>query len=174
MGKLQKQAGKFKELETEFNYNFAEDVVDGEKLSKSDVERFIQLCEDAMVVSFHKYGPVREGFGPGKAIFAIDSLKAKQKLYDDGGVVKDEYQEPGNIEFLVDVFNYAMIEAMCPREDLSYKKLVKLGKEAMREFINPKHPTAYYRPTDASIGRATIEGMSDRPNKYKASVTNFR
>jgi adenylate kinase family enzyme len=65
-------------------------------------EKFIQGMKDRMVVSYYKYGPVKDGF-PHK----VNALETLQKRLE-------QYQITGNTEFLMDVANYAMIEFMFP------------------------------------------------------------
>ncbi len=66
-------------------------------------EPFVSLMKNRMEVSFHKYGPIKEGF-PHK-VDAISSLTARLR----------EYAKTGNTEYLVDAANFAMIEFMLPR-----------------------------------------------------------
>jgi hypothetical protein len=68
-------------------------------------EQFLQSMLDAMAVSFHKYGPVAKAY-PEKR----DALK-------DARVRLMEYQKTGDMRFLVDVANFAMIEAMHPGKE---------------------------------------------------------
>lgn len=56
--------------------------------------------KNRMVVSFHKYGPLKEAY-PHK-VNAIVSLTDRLR----------KYAETGNTEFLVDAANFAMIEFM--------------------------------------------------------------
>lgn len=78
-------------------------------MSKSDIlqtefsERFVELMKNRMEVSFHKYGPIRNGF-PHK-VDAIGSLTTRLR----------EYAKTGNTEYLVDAANFAMIEFLLPR-----------------------------------------------------------
>lgn len=65
-------------------------------------EQFLQSMLDAMAVSFHKYGPVAKAY-PEKR----DALK-------DARVRLMEYQKTGDMRFLVDAANFAMIETMHP------------------------------------------------------------
>lgn len=58
--------------------------------------------KNRMVVSFHKYGPLKEAY-PHK-VNAIVSLTDRLR----------KYAETGNTEFLVDAANFAMIEFMFP------------------------------------------------------------
>lgn len=76
--------------------------------------KFTGLMEDAMGLSFFKYGPVAEAY-PHK-VDAIKSLKVRL----------DKYAETGNLEWLVDVANFAMIE-----------------------FMHPKHQNAHFEPQDS-------------------------
>ena len=57
-----------------------------------------------MIQSYYKYGPVRANYGVSKRVNSIKSLKK----------YLDEYERTGNIEFLTDVANFAMIEFMYP------------------------------------------------------------
>lgn len=65
-----------------------------------------------MAVSFYKYGKLADAY-PHK-VSAVDSLKARLKLYLEGGMVKGENILPGNTEYLMDVANFAMIEFLRP------------------------------------------------------------
>lgn len=69
---------------------------------------FLQGMVARMGVSFHKYGPVRQGF-PAK-VDAIASLKTRL----------ERYEEDGNTEWLMDVANFAMIEFMHPAHPLAH------------------------------------------------------
>jgi hypothetical protein len=72
--------------------------------------RFTDLMRAAMLVSFHKYGPVREAY-PNR-VNAIDSLRLRL----------EKYAATGNTEYLVDAANFAMIEWMYPaRPDAFFK-----------------------------------------------------
>jgi hypothetical protein len=66
-------------------------------------EEFLQGMIDRMMVSYHKYGAVSDGF-PDR-VDAIGSLKLRL----------DKYAETGNTEFLIDAANFCMIEFMHPR-----------------------------------------------------------
>jgi hypothetical protein len=59
----------------------------------------------AMMVSFHKYGRVAQAY-PGK-FDAIADIRARLR----------KYVETGDKQYLVDVANFAMIEAMHPRHE---------------------------------------------------------
>jgi hypothetical protein len=64
--------------------------------------RFHDLMDKAMMVSYHKYGPVAEGY-PDR-VNAIETLRLRLA----------KYEETGNAEHLVDLANFAMIEFMHP------------------------------------------------------------
>lgn len=69
-------------------------------------EHFDQLRKNRMIVSFHKYGPVRENYG-NKLVNAIQNLEKRLELY----------KKTGNTEYLCDVANFAMIEFMYPQHE---------------------------------------------------------
>lgn len=70
-----------------------------------DSPKFHDRMRQAMTVSFHKYGPLKDAY-PHK-VNAIASLKKRLKLYE----------KTGNADYLVDVGNFAMIEFMRPAHD---------------------------------------------------------
>lgn len=90
---------------------------------------FIVGMLSRMATSFEKYGPIRDGF-PHK-INAIESLKLRLA----------RYEQTGNIEYLMDVSNFAMIEATLPR-----------------------HPSAHFKAEDshASPGRVHNTGLTSQ------------
>ncbi|QDT07787.1 hypothetical protein K227x_62150 [Rubripirellula lacrimiformis] len=71
-------------------------------------EEFVEMMRSRMLVSFHKYGPIRDAY-PHK-VDAIASLQTRLR----------EYERTGNTEFLIDAANFAMIEFMCPSHDQSH------------------------------------------------------
>lgn len=64
---------------------------------------FVRGMRDRMAMSYHKYGPVRQGF-PDK----VDAMSSMEQRVL-------EYQRTGNSEFLIDAANFLMIEFMLPR-----------------------------------------------------------
>jgi hypothetical protein len=89
----------------------------------------------AMLVSAYKYGEVSEAYP--ERVNAIESL----------GLRLAKYAETGNVEYLVDVANFAMIE-----------------------FMHPRHAKAHFKATDAdgSPGRvATNTDVYDAPVRYR-------
>lgn len=79
-------------------------------LDKEYSKRFDELRQNAIIVSYHKYGPARENFQKGM-VDAIGSLKKNLK----------KFEETGNTEYLVDVANYAMFRFMYPQGNESYR-----------------------------------------------------
>lgn len=88
-------------------------------------QRFVQGMADRMALSFFKYGAVADAY-PHK-VDAIESLKKRLA----------RYEEKGNLEELMDLANFALIE-----------------------FIRPKHPAAHFVAEDsaASPGRVWNTG----------------
>lgn len=78
-------------------------------LSTEYSERFDTLRKNRMVVSFHKYGPLKINYGD-KLISAISNLEERLRLY----------KETGNTEYLADVANFAMIEFMFPQHPMAH------------------------------------------------------
>jgi hypothetical protein len=76
-------------------------------------EPFADGMRRRMAVSFHKYGRVADAAGKMDAVASLKTRLAK-------------YEEDGNIEWLMDVANFAMIE-----------------------YMQPQHPDAHYRATDS-------------------------
>lgn len=75
------------------------------KLAAPETEfstEFVQAMANRMAVSFHKYGPVFEGY-PAR-------VNALQSMVDRMA----KYNETGNGEWLVDAANFLMIEFMHP------------------------------------------------------------
>lgn len=72
-------------------------------LARDFSNKFVQLMKNRIVVSHYKYGWVSDTY-PDLAD-AVASLEQRLKLY----------KRTGNLEFLVDVGNFAMIEYMRPR-----------------------------------------------------------
>lgn len=91
----------------------------------------------AMLVSAYKYGKLAVAYP--ERVNAIESLKLRLA----------SYAETGNVEHLISIANYAMIE-----------------------FMHPAHPEAFYAATDAvgSPGRvAAHTEIYDAPNQFRNS-----
>lgn len=65
-------------------------------------EEFVSGMRDRMVVSFYKYGPLKNAY-PTK-VKALDSIEQRLR----------KYKETKNTEYLIDAANFAMIEFMRP------------------------------------------------------------
>jgi hypothetical protein len=77
--------------------------------------QFIQGMADRMSTSYYKYGAVADAY-PSK-VDAIASLKVRL----------DRYERTGNLEYLMDVANFAQIE-----------------------YMRPRHPDAHFKAEDSS------------------------
>lgn len=67
-------------------------------------ERFDKIRKDMMVMSYYKYGPMKENYEKFKCMDALGNIEKRIQ----------KYKETGNTEFLADVANFAMIEFMYP------------------------------------------------------------
>ena len=91
----------------------SEIMLSREEILKTEFfEDFIVLMRNAMVDSFAKYGPVSADYGHGKP---MDSSEAMAKCFLD-------FQKDPNLEHLVDVANYAMIQFKFPTVKGAYYK----------------------------------------------------
>jgi hypothetical protein len=73
--------------------------------------RFHDMMDNAMMVSFYKYGAVAEGFP--ERLNALESLQLRLRYYVESDLKRGI--APGNVEYLVDAANFAMIEFMHPK-----------------------------------------------------------
>lgn len=85
--------------------NSRDEILDKEYSFEFDEKR-----KNAILVSYHKYGPSKENFKKGM-VDAIGSLKKNLK----------KFEETGNTEYLVDIANYAMFRFMYPQGNESYR-----------------------------------------------------
>lgn len=95
-----------------------------EGVPESEYSRdFHQGMFDRMATSWFKYGNVADAY-PNR----VDAIASLEKRLE-------KYKATGNIEWLLDLANFAMIE-----------------------FMRPKHPDAHYKPTDSkeSPGRKWV------------------
>lgn len=81
-----------------------------EILKQEYSKEFDKKRQEAIVVSYHKYGPSKENFKEGM-VDAIGSLKKNLR----------KFEETRNTEYLVDVANYAMFRFMYPQGNESYR-----------------------------------------------------
>lgn len=65
-------------------------------------EEFVRRMRERMIVSYYKYGPLRDAYP--ERVSAIASLTDRLR----------KYAETGNTEFLVDAANFALIEYLAP------------------------------------------------------------
>lgn len=96
--------------------------------------KFDEIRKKMMVTSYFKYGPMKENYETFKCINCIESLQKKLSMY----------QETGNIEYLCDVANYAMIE-----------------------YMYPSIEGAYYKPTDGTSNDIVGFGVNQIKDEYK-------
>ena len=75
-------------------------------------ERFDEIRKGMMVMSYYKYGPLKDNYGTYKGLKAIPNLEARLQ----------KYKETGNTEFLADVANFAMLEFMHPSVEGAHYK----------------------------------------------------
>ena len=111
-------------------------------------ECFVDLMRSAMIVSFYKYGLLEEAYP--RHVDAIESLKKRL----------EHYEEDGNVEWLVDISNFALIE-----------------------FMHPRHSKAHFAPqdSDTSPGRVSRRtGKEDQGNndtiggRTRSRLADFR
>ena len=75
----------------------------GKRMPKEYSDRFDELRQNRIEVSYHKYGSAKNNFG--------DKLVDAIKTHD---LCVQKYLETGNTEYLVDAANYLMFEFMYP------------------------------------------------------------
>lgn len=108
---------------------------DVESILKNEYsEEFDNKRKQMVAVSYFKYGPARQNFGNGY-VDAIGSLKK----------CLNKFEETKNLEYLLDVANYAMFRYMYPAKG------------------------EYFKATDSN-GSAGIEGLSI--NEAKTFMNN--
>lgn len=67
-------------------------------------EKFDEIRKNMMVISYFKYGEMKENYEKFKCMDALGNIEKRIQ----------KYIETGNTEFLADVANFAMIEFMYP------------------------------------------------------------
>ncbi len=80
-----------------------------EPLPEEAVARFFRLSQNAVVMSHFKYGHVMDSMGK---IDFVQTIGVRVNRYLEGGSRGDVEFKAGNVEWLTDVYNFAMIEAM--------------------------------------------------------------
>ena len=75
-------------------------------------EKFDNIRKNMMIMSYYKYGSLKDNYNKYKCMNAVENLKIRLQKYLD----------TGNTEYLADVANFAMIEFMNPSiEGATYK-----------------------------------------------------
>lgn len=93
-------------------FAFAKNKVKEDILKTEYCEKFDDIRKNMMVMSYYKYGPLKDNYGKYKSMNAIENLKIRLQKYLD----------TGNTEYLADVANFAMLEFMHPSvENAAYK-----------------------------------------------------
>lgn len=87
-------------------------------------EKFDEIRKDMMVMSYYKYGAMKDNYKKHKTIDAIGSLEKRLK----------KYKETGNTEFLADIANFAMIEFMYPQHPKAHYKPTDSGASEIDGF----------------------------------------
>jgi hypothetical protein len=92
---------------------------------------FDQIRKYAMIVSYYKYGAVKANYETEKTINCIGSIKKRV----------DKYKQTGNIEFLADIANFAMIEFMYPQRNKTYAKnyVLDYAKDKLPNYSNDNY-----------------------------------
>lgn len=83
----------------------------GKELPKEYSDRFDELRQNRVTLSFYKYGTAADNFGM-KLVNALESHDLCIK----------KYLETGNTEYLCDAANYLMFEFMYPQKEGAYFK----------------------------------------------------
>lgn len=83
----------------------------GKEMPKEYSDRFDELRQNRVEVSFYKYGTAKDNFGQ-KLVSALGS-------HD---LCIEKYLETGNTEYLCDAANYLMFEFMYPQREGAYFK----------------------------------------------------
>ncbi len=98
-------------------------------LNTETSEQFLEGMQDRMLMSYHKYGAVKENYKTNPPL--IQALPTMHKC------VK-KYEDTGNTEYLIDAANYLMIEFMYPQIPNAYFKSTKSEESAGQVGISIK------------------------------------
>lgn len=113
----------------------------GKEMPKEYSDRFDELRQNRVALSFHKYGTAADNFGM-RLVNALESHDLCIK----------KYLETGNTEYLCDAANYLMFEFMYPQKDNAFFKATDSKDSAgisgisVKELNTDKH-------FDAIVGR---------------------
>lgn len=116
-------------------------VPSGEELVVLETEycrRFDDLRKSRMCVSSYKYGFLADGYP--ERVDAIASLELRLQ----------KYKETGNVEYLLDVGNFAMIE-----------------------WMHPRHPEAHFKATDSDGSPGRIPANADLKEEGPTAISNL-
>lgn len=83
----------------------------GKEMPKEYSDRFDQLRQNRVQMSFYKYGTAKDNFGQK----LVNALKSHDLCIE-------KYLETGNTEYLCDAANYLMFEFMYPQLEGAYFK----------------------------------------------------
>lgn len=106
----------------------------GSTMPKEYSDRFDELRQNRVELSFHKYGTAADNFGM-KLVNALESHDMCIK----------KYLETGNTEYLCDAANYLMFEFMYPQKEGAYFKATESKDSAgisgmsVKELYQDKH-----------------------------------
>jgi len=92
-------------------------------------EEFVERMRNRMLVSFAKYGPIKQAF-PAK----IDALASLQDRLN-------KYRETSNTEWLVDAANFALIEYLCPSHPQAHFRATDSDESPGRISLHTQRPT---------------------------------
>ena len=91
----------------------------GRKRPKEYSDRFDELRQNRVEVSYHKYGTAADNFGEG-LVNALESHNLCIK----------KYKETGNTEYLCDAANYLMFEFMYPKHNNAHFRATDSNESA--------------------------------------------
>ncbi len=91
----------------------------GTELPKEYSDRFDELRQNRVEVSYYKYGTAADNFGM-KLVNALESHDMCIK----------KYKKTGNTEYLCDAANYLMFEFMYPQREGAFFKSTDSGESA--------------------------------------------
>lgn len=106
----------------------------GRDMPKEYSDRFDELRQNRVALSYHKYGTAADNFGM-RLVNALES-------HD---LCVQKYLETGNTEYLCDAANYLMFEFMYPQKENAYFKATDAEDSAgisgisVKELYADKH-----------------------------------
>lgn len=105
-------------------------------------DKFDELRQNRVQVSYHKYGSAKDNFGE-KLVNALETCQ----------LCIEKYKKTGNTEYLVDAANYLMFEYMYPQRKDAYFRATDSGESAgiVGLSIKQLHEDRYF---ENMLGRA--------------------